>query len=787
MDAIIVCGNSNVNLDVNGSGIREFDNSCFSNENNSVWLQVTVITDGTLGFTLTPESTNLIEDYDFFVFGPNVSCGNLGSTIRCSTTNPLAAGLTSNLTGMNSTETDFTEGLGPNGNSFVRWLDTEAGHTYFIVIDRPRGSSGFSLEWTGTATFSEPPTDESTNLSTPNPTTLSICDVIAPVDDGFTAFDLESKTSSIRGNQTNVDITYHESESDAIIGIRPLISPYTNITNPQTIFTRIENSTTDCFDISSFDLEVSIGLDFFNPINYSTCDDLNDGDDTNGQAIFDLQTLDTIILDGQDPANVNINYYRTENDAITETSPLPDSYYNTRPFNQEIFVRIEDNFNPDCRSIASINLVVNLNPEAFNHTILQCDEDGINDGFTLFNLNEANINLTGGLPNRSTEFYTDVSKTQEINADSFANTVNPQTIYVDVINDVTGCKSDSELTLEVSLTDSNNTSLIVCDDDGVEDGFYQFNLNDADNDITNGLPIGLDISYFETYNDALLEVNNLDVVYTNTIEYNQTIYARVENANNCYGISEIVLTVNELPNIDTESLALYCLNTFPNTITLDSGIINDSPINYSYNWSTTENTFSIEVNEIGNYNVTVTNTNGCSKERTITVNPSNIATIETIEVIDVSENNTITVLASGEGTYEYQLINTSNNISSPYQESNIFENVSPGIYTVNIRDIKNECGIINQNVSVVGFPKFFTPNNDGVNDTWQVIGISNMFQADSKILIFNRFGKLIKEINPLGEGWDGLFNGERLPTDDYWFSVKLQDGRIFKNHFTLKY
>jgi len=80
INAIISCGNSDVNLDVNGSGMVEFADSCESNENNSAWLSVTTVTAGTLGFTLTPNSSSLNEDYDFFVFGPNVTCGNLGST-----------------------------------------------------------------------------------------------------------------------------------------------------------------------------------------------------------------------------------------------------------------------------------------------------------------------------------------------------------------------------------------------------------------------------------------------------------------------------------------------------------------------------------------------------------------------------------------------------------------------------------------------------------------------------------------------------------------------------------
>ena len=80
----------------------------------------------------------------------------------------------------------------------------------------------------------------------------------------------------------------------------------------------------------------------------------------------------------------------------------------------------------------------------------------------------------------------------------------------------------------------------------------------------------------------------------------------------------------------------------------------------------------------------------------------------------------------------------------------------------------------------------FTPNNDGFNDTWQVYGVSSLFQPNSKIYIFDRYGKLLKELNLSGKGWDGSFNGKKLPTDDYWFSVALQDGRIFKSHFTLK-
>ncbi|VAV85915.1 hypothetical protein MNBD_BACTEROID02-18, partial [hydrothermal vent metagenome] len=225
----------------------------------------------------------------------------------------------------------------------------------------------------------------------------------------------------------------------------------------------------------------------------------------------------------------------------------------------------------------------------------------------------------------------------------------------------------------------------------------------------------------------------------------------------------------------------YCNNFFPQTITLTSGLIDSLSTNYTFLWSTNETSPEIEVNTPGIFSVTVTYQNGCSSVREITVSPSNTATFENIEVIDVSSNNTITVLVSGEGDYEYAL----NNISGPYQDSNFFENVPPGIHTIFVRD-KNNCGIVNEIVSVIGFPKFFTPNGDGYNDTWQVYGVNVASQFESVIYIFDRYGKLLKQLSPQSLGWDGTFNGQNLPTSDYWFHVKLQDGRVFKSHFSLK-
>ena len=114
IDAVIVCGNSSVNLNVNGFGTQEIAGlGCSSQENNSLWLRVKAQSNGTLGFNLIPTNTSITEDYDFWVFGPNVTCGNLGLPIRCSTTNPQAAGQSNNHTGLDETSTDLSEGPGP--------------------------------------------------------------------------------------------------------------------------------------------------------------------------------------------------------------------------------------------------------------------------------------------------------------------------------------------------------------------------------------------------------------------------------------------------------------------------------------------------------------------------------------------------------------------------------------------------------------------------------------------------------------------------------------------------
>jgi len=616
------------------------------------------------------------------------------------------------------------------------------------------------------------------------PTNLSVCDNID--NDGFFEFDFSNKDSEALLAQDPLDynVRYFQNSDDANNLENEIIFPYTNIENPQTIFVRVDaRENTNCFDVNSFQIEVFDTPEIVQLNTVEFCD--NEGDPMDGIATTELGDLIPIIRGTQNASLTTVTFHPTQIDAEDNTASLPLSYTNTTAFSETIFVRIENASNTSCYSIDSFQLVINDAPIANDVSIIQCDEDGIPEGFTVFNIYLFAEDITGNTPNRTVELYVSLTDAEnqedEINGAAFENFFNPQIIIARVTNTNTGCVNYSEVSLEVSTTTSNNANLSVCDDDGTEDGFMAFNLADANIIVLAGAPAGLDLDYYETYEDALVETNPLGATFTNSTPFNQTIYARVENANACYGISEIELTVFKLPNIETEFETRYCLNFFPESIVLDAGIINDSPSNYSYDWSTGENTATIEINTPGNYTVSVTNSNGCSKNRSITVLPSNIATITAIEVVDASPNNSISILVSGEGDYEYSL----DNINGPYQDSNTFTNVQPGLYTVYIRD-KNNCGITEDLVSVIGFPKFFTPNGDDTNDFWQVKGINGQFQPNSSILIFDRYGKLLTELDPLGIGWNGTYNNEKMPTSDYWFKVQLQDGRTFTSHFTLK-
>ncbi|UOK41174.1 MULTISPECIES: T9SS type B sorting domain-containing protein [Flavobacterium] len=418
-------------------------------------------------------------------------------------------------------------------------------------------------------------------------------------------------------------------------------------------------------------------------------------------------------------------------------------------------------------------------PTPNDAVLVQCDDN--NDGISAFNLNTATQTITGGLNVISiTGYYhslTDAQNQQNkiTNPQSYSNSQG-NTIVVRVENKF-GCPVDyATITLQTVNNAVNPLApVIICDSTEPQDGLHPFDLDAISQQIiaNNSLPANYIIKYFISSQDALLENNQLNTPFTNTIANQQTIYARIINGPDCYGIIPVTLKVNSFPNLLDETIVL-CNGE---SIVLDAGS------GYtSYSWDTTpvQNAQSITVSESEDYTVTVTNADNCVTSKTFTVIASEVATIISIEVNSFSGmNNSVTVHVSGNGNYEFSLDGV------VYQDSNVFTNVLPGEYQVFVRD-KNGCGTTRpQHIIVLDYPRFFTPNGDGYNDIWAIKNLDSEY-PNSKLFIFDRYGKLVKHIFPLNDGWNGTLNNSALPSDDYWFNLTLDNGRNIKGHFTLK-
>ena len=313
---------------------------------------------------------------------------------------------------------------------------------------------------------------------------------------------------------------------------------------------------------------------------------------------------------------------------------------------------------------------------------------------------------------------------------------------------------------------ANQTSFVQCDNDGAQDGIRAFELYNLVDQIFPSLPNDFNVLF---YSEAT-SVNPLPGFYQNTTPYSQTIYAKFDKYPNCYQAIPITLIVNTFEDPIQNEVIGFCQG---NSIVLNA----DSSYPF-YQWQTGETSQSIIVNSPGNYIVTIGNSLSCTKQKTFTVVASELATIEFVNILDFSNNNSAEIVVSGSGNYEYSL----NGIN--YQDEPLFTNLEPGEYTVYVND-KNGCGLTFETFYILDYPKFFTPNGDGYHDIWQIKNLDKRGFENAKITIFDRYGNLIKQINNPNDFWDGTLRGNNLPSQDYWFVLALPNGKTVRGHFSL--
>ncbi|QHI38894.1 hypothetical protein IMCC3317_42940 [Kordia antarctica] len=407
-------------------------------------------------------------------------------------------------------------------------------------------------------------------------------------------------------------------------------------------------------------------------------------------------------------------------------------------------------------------------------TIEQCDaDDNDSDGLSIFNLQQAVaiIEEDNGNSNIDVLFFENITDAQmnenTLTNDFYANSVNEQILYARVFSYV-DCFAITQVRLKVNSNTNLglHTTIDVCELNGTS-----ISVTQIEDTLENDFP-GATIGIYNTRNDALLQNNQLTNFSPVNVNTNGELFFRVSYGTECGFIGSIEINIVGQPIIGDQEAFLCTGNGTSVELSFEENFA-------SYVWSTNEITPAITVTETGVYTVTVSNSAGCEKQISYVVTEEPPLTIDRIEVADFQAVNTIKIVVADENDPEN--ITYSINGGNSFSENNEFVNIYPGIYDIVVR--RGECNAASETILVGGFPKFFTPNGDSFNDTWQLL--QKEYYPNATIELYDRYGKNLNYIKADTE-WDGTYKGARLPSGDYWYKLTLENGRIIKGNVTLK-
>ncbi|MDA0177493.1 MULTISPECIES: T9SS type B sorting domain-containing protein [Mesoflavibacter] len=438
-----------------------------------------------------------------------------------------------------------------------------------------------------------------------------------------------------------------------------------------------------------------------------------------------------------------------------------------------------------------------------NMVFSQCDIN--NSGTSTFNLYQVE-NFYNGDPRDDSsydiKFYnTFQDANNEINPidnpESYQNNSNPEQIFVNITS-IYGCKNIDSFNIEVNTQQLIELDpLVSCEDsDNIQyNNIGRFNLLNKAQEIASllNLPTIEQINFYPSYQDALsgtnvINDNNNPLYNFDYDSINNTIWVIINQSNgSCGAIANFDLIVNSAFNLDI--LPTYQMCFEDEYIQLDAGIENDTWTWYDNQGNVISNNRIIQITQPGNYNVEVSRTENnltCYYTTNFNIQAPNYPTFNNLNI----DGTTLNIDVIGESNYEFSLDNV-----NFYGNSNAytFYNVEPGIIDVYVRDIYNCEADISKQISFIQFPKYFTPNNDRVKDIWTVKGINSNTYKSAYIEIYNRYGKRLyaMSLKTIDLGWNGIYNGKKLPSDDYWFKAELitTENKVINKtgHFTLKY
>jgi len=618
--------------------------------------------------------------------------------------------------------------------------------------------------------------------------------------EGKATFDLSATIPQITGGAAGVQVQFFRTAADMGLNI-PIASPsaYMNSTPyGQTVYFKASAAgSPDCSATGELGLVVHpIPLLYSNIPDYVLCDDNGGG---NGKEEFDLGTYYDAIT--SEPGHVLTYFYEQSGSLVVIDDPA--SFENTVPVQQTIFVSTSNSFT--CENTTSFVVrVAPLPAIADAGPFYGCEEA---PGQGEFDLNGMATAIIGGALGHTVAFYATLAQAESAIPDEELDSPHMSgtgTIYVVVKTLATGCERIVPVGLGVIPAPIANKpgALKECDTDGTNDGLFHFDLAIVEAEVLGAQDPSIhDITFYTSLEDAQAGENAIGnpSSYQSGIPFLQEIWVRLLNtstANGCPDITSFLLHVEPLPEPVLEG-GFICVDfetgELLGSYVLDSGL---SAAQYGFEWYRDgvlvagASTGTLEVTQAGSYSMVATSlSGGCVSEPLAPVQveesgPASPTGTGYTVTNAFSDNPTITVFVQGFGEYRYSLD------FGPYQYSNVFYNVSPGLHTVHV-SADNSCDdlILHiEDIRIIDYPKFFTPNGDGYNDAWNISGLPDF--PVSTIYIFDRYGKLLKQLDPRNtQGWDGTYNGAVMPSTDYWFTIAYPENGVmkeFKAHFALK-